>query len=62
MSEISNVTSKVQRNWGFLDQLIDSMNCAVQKAKCGSDAEDCYFLEKLRKAASAMGYDLVKQK
>jgi len=55
------MNSKVKNNAGYLAGLLKSMKCAVDKAKAGSDFEDSYFLEKLEKAANAMGYELEKR-
>ena len=54
-------SSKVSLNMDYLQSMLDSMQCAVDKAKTGSWAEDDWFLEKLNKAAQVMGYTLEKQ-
>ncbi len=53
--------STVRANTTALSAYIQSMLCAVGKAKRGSDAEDMYFIEKLEKMANHLGYDLIKK-
>ncbi len=53
--------STVRANVDALSAYIQSMLCAVGKAKRGSDAEDMYFVEKLEKIANRLGYDLIKR-
>ncbi len=54
--------SKVKQNQTALRGYIASMQCAIDKAMRGSDAEDMYFVEKLEKMANRLGYDLVTGK
>ena len=53
--------SKVKQNQTALRGYIASMQCAIDKAMRGSDAEDMYFVEKLEKMANRLGYDLIKK-
>jgi len=53
--------SKVKNSIHALELYMASMNCAINKAKSGSDCEDGYFLEKLEKMCNRLGYDLVKK-
>ncbi len=55
------MTSKVKQNQTALRGYIASMSCAIDKAMRGSDYEDMYFVEKLKKMANRLGYDLIKQ-
>ena len=44
-----------------VQNLIDwnrSMAVALERAENGSEAEDSYFIEKLRKSAAVLGYSL----
>lgn len=44
-----------------VQKLIDwnrSMAVALERAENGSEAEDSYFIEKLRKSAAVLGYSL----
>ena len=52
---------KVKENKLMLDAYNKSMAVAIDKAMRGSDAEDMYFMEKLRKTAGLLGYKLVKE-
>jgi len=60
-TENAQTQSKVKQNREQLEHYIASMNCALSKAKSGSDVEDGYFLEKLEKMVNRMGFDLVKK-
>ena len=53
--------STVKANVDALSAYIQSMLCAVGKAKKGSDCEDMYFIEKLEKTANRLGYNLIKK-
>jgi len=53
--------NKVKANVAALSSCLESMFCAVNKAKRGSDVEDMYFVEKLEKMANRLGYDLIKR-
>ncbi len=53
--------SKVKNNVYALYQYIESMYCAIGRAERGSECEDGYFLEKLEKMCSRLGYNLVKK-
>jgi hypothetical protein len=55
------VESKVSMNVVALDCYLTSMNCAIIKAKQGSECEDGYFIEKLEKMCTRLGFDLVKR-
>ena len=50
--------SKVEKNEPALAQWVRSMQVALDKAERGSTVEDGYFLEKLEKITSIMGYKL----
>ena len=52
--------SKVKDNVAYLKSMNQSMWCALLKAENGSTVEDGYFMEKLEKSASCMGYELKK--
>ena len=52
--------SKVSENLEALKSFHRSMGCALSKATMGCPVEDGYFLEKLEKSASRMGYELKK--
>ncbi|KKN48404.1 hypothetical protein LCGC14_0653510 [marine sediment metagenome] len=52
--------STVRANVDVLSAYLQSMQCAIGKAKRGSDVEDMYFIEKLEKMANRLGYNLIK--
>lgn len=52
--------SRAQVHAQTLSSYLDSLRCGVNKAINGSDCEDMYIMEKLRKFAVRMGYKLVK--
>jgi len=52
--------SKTKENAQALDCYLRSLRCGVDKALNGSDCEDGYIMEKLRKFAARMGYKLEK--
>jgi hypothetical protein len=51
----------IENNIFALEGYIRSMNCAIEKARSGSDCEKMYFVEKMEKMANRLGYDLVRK-
>lgn len=52
--------SKTKENAQALDCYLKSLRCGVDRALRGSSVEDMYIMEKLRKFAYRMGYNLIK--
>ena len=62
MENTINSMFMVENNTTALQSYIDSMQCAIDKAKSGSTVEDGYFVEKLGNMANRLGFDLIERK